>query len=188
MRKKITIIVLIIVLFAILIRISQVFFSFDSKTDNLEVKKGKDIFSYRYYESFSGNRWDLYINDNKVYSYSPWADEEEMKKYLEEDANAAKTLVEKESVKVYAIVSDTDENQYCIIYSVDGEEYSDWKEDVDYIKKASEEDYFKEIKQKKEKSYEYEKNLFKKTKRNLKKLYEYISEDELKKVSEESWE
>lgn len=163
------IIVLIVILPSIIINIA---FSYE-KSDKVVVEKGQYSFEYRYYESYNdGKRWYLDINGEytgqRLYPFDDWT-HEKMRKHLSNE-KLIKILVDEGNVGVCALPLYQYESKYEILYTVDGKNFFEWDEDDIHIEE--------EIK---DEDYQV-------TKKRLQKLYQYISEDELKKVSEESWE
>lgn len=140
--------------------------------NNISIKKDGNTFGYTFEKRFiGGNRWKLAINKKYAYSFVPFEGltKEEMKKHLT-NIELIKVLVDNGNVDVFALPLEEYESKYIIIYTINGEKYSNWEEDVSYIEEYSEGEYLKEIKQ------------------NLEILYKYISENQLKKISEETWE
>lgn len=83
------------------------------------------------------------------------------------DTKLIKILVNEKEVHVCAVPLNNYNKTYDIFYTVDGNDYHYWNDENLYID-------------------EYENAA--EIKNRLSRLYQYISEDELKKVSEESWE
>lgn len=169
-----TILALIFVVFFVLIPAIFEFLITYSKTDEVVVKMEKDDLEYIYSENFpDGKTWRLYINDDytgeRIAPFEDWT-HMKMRKHLS-NKKLIKTIIDVGDVRVYALPLYQYESKYEFFYTVDGKEFFEWnKEDILYIEEETGGENFQE------------------TKQRLEKLYQYISEDELKKVSEESWE
>lgn len=138
-------------------------------TEKLENKKfsievDKYSFQYEYQERFSGNIWKLYYNNKIVCYFEPFegVTYEEMKFHLMEK-KLEKKIYTKENIRVYALPLFQYQSKYKIIYTVDGAKFNCWNDDMQCVDE-------KEA-----------------VKKRLSQLYQYISEDALKKASEESW-
>lgn len=135
-----------------------------SVRESVEFELGDKKFSYEYKERMRGVEWYLYIDDNLVCKFPRFEEytEKEMKKHLE-NKELIRIIYDNGGVCVYAIPLLEYEKSYQIIYSVSQNKFYCWNDDVEYAHD----------------------NI---AKERLEKLYQYVSKDELKKVSEESWE
>ncbi|MBO5073650.1 MAG: hypothetical protein J6C32_11875 [Eubacterium sp.] len=83
MKKKRKIVVIVSVIFVIIA--SWLLFSYLKEYNNNEhTQIGKDKFRYTYWEAFSGNKWDLFVNDHYVSFVEPFEglSKKEMKEHL----------------------------------------------------------------------------------------------------------
>ena len=169
MKKKVLIGILLIITIIIILLMMEYFY--DKNLKDFAVEKENNSFRYTYVEDFlDGNRWDLYINNNFACSIDTFEgyDIKDMKEHLTR-TELIRILVNKGEVCVYALPLEQYLCKHMILYTVDGERYWNWAQDVSDIEKYGEDEYVKQ------------------TKQYLEKLYKYISEDELKKISEETW-
>lgn len=92
-----------------------------------------------------------------------------MKKHLEK-AELINTVFDEGKVRVCGVPIYEYESSYELVYTLDGKKFYCWSEDASYA------------------DAEYDTPHSEECKKRLKKLYKYISEKEMKKASEESWE
>lgn len=139
------------------------------ETDEVIVKTEKDSITYHYSKMiFGGRTWYLYINGEYTgYRFDPFeaVPDKEFKEHLEK-AELIKTILDEGDVRVYALPLVQYESKYKVFYTVDGKKFYEWKED----------------------SYNGQWEEIQEVQERLDKLYQYTSEEELKKVSEETWE
>lgn len=167
MKKKIVVSIFIVIIVMVALLLTRHLYNKSLK--DFTVEKESDSFRYTYVEDYlDGNRWDLYINGNFAYSTDTFEGYEikDMKEHLTK-TELIKILVDKGKVSVYALALDSYLNTYDIIYTLDGIKYHHWNQEIIDINEYEEVEGMKN---------------------RLAKLYEYISEDELKKISEETWE
>lgn len=125
---------------------------------------GRDHFRYTFQEHFKGNRWVLYVNGNHVHNVDPFMrSHKEMREHLA-NADLMQTVYDEGNIRVYAIPLIEYESKYEIFYTVNGVDFYCWSEEHFNVKTDSG------------------------TGNRLTELYKYISEEELEKWSEESWE
>lgn len=170
MKKKILIGIIMIITIIVLFFGAK--YLYNESLKDFTVEKENNIFQYTYVENFTeGNSWSLYINDNYAYSIYTFTGYsiKDMKEHLTRP-KLIRILVNEGKIQAYALPLEEYESKYTILYTVDGENYWNWAKDVSDIENYGEDEYVKQAKQ------------------DLAKLYEYISEDELKKISEETWE
>lgn len=162
MKKKIIVIISILI---VLLVVWLLFYYFKENNYHVLIQKDKDTFEYEFIEAFSGNEWDLYVNEYYVYSISPFegCSEKEMERHLS-NGQKIKCFYDKENIRIYGLPLEQYKSKYEIIYTVNGLEFHSLKED---IKKYKEDIAIEQ---------------------RLDQLYEKYPKEELKKREQESWE
>ena len=170
MKKKIIVMVILLLTMTIILvtalSLSKRTNDKSNRTDEGVVQKGKDSFRYLYSENFThGKRWYLYINGNfTTYRFYPFEgfSSEKMKEHLS-NSKLIKTVFDERNIRVYGVPLVEYESKYEIIYTVNDEDFYCWIKDVSNADKDSG------------------------AEKRLKELYKYVSEEELEKISEETW-
>ncbi len=161
MKKKVVVIVSIIfVIIASWLLISYI----KEYMYNAHIKVGRDNFQYKFRESFKENKWKLFVNDHYVSFVIPFEgySKKEMKEHLENN-QLIKCLYDEQSIRIYGLPWVQYESRYKIIYTLDGEKFHSYSDDIEEYKEDP------EIKQR------------------LDQLYAKYPKEELEKREKESW-
>lgn len=132
--------------------------------NNVYMQIGKDSYRYSYWDGFKDNRWDLFINDNYVSFVVPFEglSKKEMKEHLANE-QLIKCLFDEGNIRIYGLPWVQYESKYKIIYTIDGEKFYSYSDDIEEYKEDP------EIKQR------------------LDQLYGKYPKEELEKREQESW-
>lgn len=165
MKKNIILILLILVGLLVAIFL-QKYFSLNlnlDKEDSVEFTIDNTDFQYRYKQKFSGNQWYVYIDKKRVCTFEPFEayTVDEMKKHLENKERIKVIYNNGDGVCVYALPLIQYEKKYYFIYSLDGQNFFCWNDDI----------------------LEKDEN----TQNRLLQLYTYVSEDILMEEKNKSW-
>lgn len=161
MKKKVVVIVSII----FVIFTSWLLYSYLKEyNNNVHAQIGKDKFRYTYWEAFSGNKWDLFVNDRYVSFVEPFEglSKKEMKEHLANE-QLIKCLFDEGNIRIYGLPWVQYGSKYKFIYTIDGEKFYSYSDDIEEYKEDP------EIKQR------------------LDQLYGKYPKEELEKREQESW-
>lgn len=165
MKKKRKIVVIVSVIFVIIA--SWLLFSYlKEHNNNVHIQIGKDKFCYTYWEAFSGNKWDLFVNEQYVTYVTPFMGfmtKKEMREHLSRQ-ELIKCLYAEGNIRIYSLPLVEYESKNVIIYTLNGSKFYSFSDDiVEYTGEP-------ELKQR------------------LNQLYEKYPYAELIKREQESWE
>jgi hypothetical protein len=119
----------------VLIGILQVVKHYDNRISN---KREYDTFNFTFNESFSGNAWDLTMNNSRycVVSLTPYKAKKEMKEILKSPQIIQAVFIEND-VRIYAILL-SEYHNYTIIYTLNGTNFYCWNKEINLVKPDAE--------------------------------------------------
>ena len=143
-----------------------IYLHYKKYSNNVNMQIGKDTFRYTYWEAFSGNKWDLFVNEQYVTYVTPFMGfmtKKEMREHLSRQ-ELIKCLYDEGNIRIYSLPLVEYESKNVIIYTLNGSEFYSFSDDIE--------------------NYTGEPEL----KQRLNQLYEKYPYDELIKREQESWE